>query len=491
MGGDSILLTDMHDIIENLYPNIVKVADLFEFDSVFSLSEFISSQINLDQSEEEEATVDDSNINDLAQTVVESKHYDMSNAQERIYYDYRLNKNKHIYNIGFITDESESEYHDLVNNANKFFSDFEMFRTTFKMVNKKLVQYINPISPIKIERVQVDTVENIDFKKYLKTFKLSEYPLFNLTLFESPDKKLLLFDVHHILIDGYSSTLLQEHMNAFGKNIKLDKPLHPYSKFIEFEKVFYNSPEYKEMGNYWKEKLKGFDFSNPLNRKNSDDYAYGNTSIQISSEVAEKLSEFSKGGKTTLFNIFLGAFSIALNIFTGRKDITVLTPVLNRYKPEFKNTIGVFTNLIPMRVKMNSNLLLGNFLKEVRKTTVEGIKNQFYQYNHILQDLKSSDPQFFFYMDFEDKSLKKNRKTEDIPHAVAIPKFILDLEVKNLNGIYNISASYKKSYLSEDEVESILELLIRILSNVFTNDNFRESLKSIYKTLYKLTVHHE
>ncbi|WP_153017527.1 beta-ketoacyl reductase, partial [Heyndrickxia sporothermodurans] len=42
MGGDSILLTDMHDIIENLYPNIVKVADLFEFDSVHSLSEFIS-----------------------------------------------------------------------------------------------------------------------------------------------------------------------------------------------------------------------------------------------------------------------------------------------------------------------------------------------------------------------------------------------------------------------------------------------------------------
>ena len=482
MGGDSILITDMHDIIDQMYPNIVQIADLFEFDSIHSLSEFITSQ---NKKVEKESLNDESNKNNQVKVQMVNNYYDMSCSQERIYYDYRLNNNKFVYNIGFISDETDNEYEDLVVNANKFFSEFDMFRTTFKIVNKKLVQFVNPIKPIKIKHVKIESAENIDFKKYLKTFKLSEYPLFNLTLFEAPNKKMLLFDVHHILLDGYSSTILQEHMQAFGKGIKLEKPLYPYSKYVEFEKTFYNSVEYKSMGEYWRTELKGFDFTNPLKTKDSDDISYGNITVELNSELSDELLGFSKGRKTTLFNILLSAFNIALNKFTGRNDITVLTPVLNRYKPEFKNSIGVFTNLIPIRVNMDSNLILEEFLKNVTQKTVCGIKSQFYQYNHIISDLKSSDsdPQFFFYMDFEDKSLKKNRITEDIPHAVNIPKFMLDLEIKNLNNHYNISASYKKSHFREDEVAYILDLIIRILKEVFTNDNSKKTLDHLIKQL--------
>ncbi|PZM62565.1 hypothetical protein DOE73_26660 [Paenibacillus dendritiformis] len=105
-----------------------------------------------------------------------------------------------------------------------------------------------------------------------------------------------------------------------------------------------------------------------------------------------------------------------------------------------------------------------------------GIKNQFYQYNHIIRDFKGSDVQFHFYMDFEDNSLKKFRETEDIPYAVNIPKFTLDLEVKNLNQIYHISASYKKSYVSDEEVTAILHWFMKNLQEIFTNDKLHHTL---------------
>lgn len=146
-----------------------------------------------------------------------------------------------------------------------------------------------------------------------------------------------------------------------------------------------------------------------------------------------------------MFTILLSAYALALRMFTNRSDISIVTPMLNRYEPEFKNCIGVFTNLIPIRVEMKPQLTLDEHIKNVATKTIGGIKNQFYQYNHIIRDFKEAGAQFHFYMDFEDNSLKKFRETEDIPYAVNIPKFILDLDVKKLNQIYHISASYKRT----------------------------------------------
>ncbi|MHA7581386.1 SDR family NAD(P)-dependent oxidoreductase [Paenibacillus vandeheii] len=484
MGGDSILLTEMHATINTLYPNIVKIADLFEFDSVQTLAEYIASRIEKAEQVKKAEKVEQTKTEELSSPKEElavTEYHDMSNPQERIYADYRFSHNKNVYNIGFISDKSNESYEDLVINANKFFNRFEMLRTTFKTVNKKLVQFINPIQPIEIKRVQVASVADIDYTKYLKTFKLNEYPLFNLTLFEAPDRKLLFFDVHHILLDGYSTTIFQEHMEAFGTDA-IVPPLHPYSKYVEFEKTFYNSEEYRGMGDYWKDKLGGFDFTNPLESKDEEDKTYGHTSIELSTELTDALLKFAKSRKTTMFNILLASYALALSSFTQRKDISILTPVLNRYLPEFKNAIGVFTNLIPLRVDVQPHQLLGEYIKNVSKTTVEGIKNQFYQYNHLIKDFKSSNPEFFFYLDFEDNSLKKFRETEDIPYAVNIPKFALDVEIKNFNNKYHVAASYKKKHLSDDEVSTILYLLVTNLKENFRNDNLNQVLDTFVKS---------
>lgn len=287
----------------------------------------------------------------------------MSCPQERIYFDYRLSSHKHVYNIGFVSDKSGDDYEDLVVNVNKFVEQFDMLRTTFTTVNNKLVQCVNPMKPVEIQRVQVASADDIDFAKYVKTFQLSEYPLFHLTLFEAPEQKLLLFDIHHILLDGYSTTLLQEQMEAFGKRHANAAPLSPYSKYVAFEKTFYAAKEYAEMGDYWKHQLQGFDFTNPLESKAAGDASYGHASVHISSDLADALLAFAKSRNTTMFTILLSAYAIALRMFTNRSDISIVTPMLNRYEPEFKNCIGVFTNLIPIRVEMKPQLTLDEHIK--------------------------------------------------------------------------------------------------------------------------------
>ncbi len=123
MGGDSILLTEMHDTINKLYPNIVKIADLFEFDSIHSLSEYITPRMERMMESAEKSKGKEAAVRDQEQQT-DVVYYDMSCPQERIYFDYRLSSHKHVYNIGFVSDKSGDEYEDLVVNVNKFVEQF-------------------------------------------------------------------------------------------------------------------------------------------------------------------------------------------------------------------------------------------------------------------------------------------------------------------------------------------------------------------------------
>ncbi|WEG19168.1 SDR family NAD(P)-dependent oxidoreductase (plasmid) [Alkalihalophilus pseudofirmus] len=475
MGGDSILLTEMHEAIENIYPNVVKVADLFEFDSIHSLSEFIENEVEIVEDVPDKAITEEKNKEDQTE---EEIYYEMSAAQERIYYDYRLNKDKLTYNTGFVTDESNNTYENLVKNANKFFAEFDMFRTSFESTDNGVMQRVNPISPIEVNYVKVESLEGLDYKKYLKEFKLSKYPLFNLTFIESPTEKVMLFDVHHILLDGYSITVLQEHMHAFGKGEKLEKPLYPYSKYIEFERGFYESKEYTNMRDYWLEQLSNFDFSNPFAIREGA-MGSAHSTVIMDNKLADNLLDFAKENGSTIYNLMLSAYKISLSQLTGKKDIAVVTPTLNRYKPEFKNCVGVFTNLIPLRTEVNMDSNLLEFIGNVTKVTREGLKNQFYQFNHLMDDLRQFEPSFQYYMDFEDKSLKKHRETKDIPHSVNIPKFYIDLEIKNLNNSFYVTAAYKEKYVSAEEIKYLLESFFKILELFLDNSNKHKTVKQI------------
>ncbi|WP_127530288.1 SDR family NAD(P)-dependent oxidoreductase [Paenibacillus kobensis] len=483
MGGDSILLTEMHETINKLHPNIVKIADLFEFDSVQTLSDYITTRLEkAAKSKSQEPSAQEPAPQEPGPLQEEPAGYEyceMSNPQERIYADYRLSPNKQIYNIGFVSDHSEDTYENMVENANDFFNRFEMLRSTFKPVDKKLVRVVHPIQPVTIERVKVASVADIDYSKHLKTFKLDQYPLFNLTLFEAPDRKLLFFDVHHILLDGYSTTIFLEQMEAYSSK-STAPPLYSYAKYVEFERNFFASEEYRNMSNYWSKRLKGFDFSNPLVIKEADEAACGHKTIVLSDELTDTVHKFAKSRKTTMFNMLLASYGIALQELTQRNDLAVLTPMLNRYLPEFKNAIGVFTNLIPLRLDVQPEQSLGDYIKNVSKTTVDGIKNQYYPYNHLVKDFKSANPAFFFYLDFEDSSLKKFRSTEDIPHAVNIPKFALDVVIKNVNQKYEVCASYKKKYVSDEEAAAILDRMITALQDDFKNDNLNHRLEKFH-----------
>ncbi len=49
-------------------------------------------------------------------------------------------------------------------------------------------------------------------------------------------------------------------MLALATNREIKWPSYPYRNFVAFEKEFFQSKEYKQMGKYWSKQLERFDF---------------------------------------------------------------------------------------------------------------------------------------------------------------------------------------------------------------------------------------
>ncbi|GJM68511.1 hypothetical protein HMSSN036_07270 [Paenibacillus macerans] len=102
MGGDSVMLATMHDMLDEMYPNIIRVAFLFEYCSIRSLAAFIDSKTKKDTEQAE------SGLTGQTTSAEARPYFELSSPQARIYLENRLRKGEFIYNNPFLSMSPES-----------------------------------------------------------------------------------------------------------------------------------------------------------------------------------------------------------------------------------------------------------------------------------------------------------------------------------------------------------------------------------------------
>ena len=488
MGGDSVMLTKMHDKLEEQYPGLLKVADLFDYVNIRGLSTYIDEKYSNQKNKLNEKY----NIREHDKTDNEDGilYYPMSLPQQRVYYDYRVVKNKLAYNVPFVSDVSGMSKINIQHAIDTIIANNEMLRSCFKLYNKKIMRCVYPTFPVELSYITVDE-RPIDFSNYLTVFDISKIPLFNLTIISQGEKQWLLFDVHHILLDGYSSSLLQEEMRLVSENAEQMHEPNNYNLYVDFENQYYQSDEYKKIRDYWKIRLSDFDFQNPFVPDAS--YAkesYGSIQTSFPDKTTLAISTYAKRNKTTQYNIILASIFLSLYIATGKTDFIVITSVLNRHEAQFNNILGLFTNLLPVRGTINNKSTIKDFLKSVISNTKQDLKNQYYQYNHLIQDFRLKKPNFYIYLDFEDISLKRNQDVADIAVNTKIAKYDLHIDLKRRNQSLDIELNYWSHFYSKNYINKILSIFIHS-AECLTSGIYDEMIIEDYASMIKSALNQD
>ncbi|MCP1135854.1 amino acid adenylation domain-containing protein [Paenibacillus polysaccharolyticus] len=379
LGGHSLKATILISKIHKELNTVVPLAKLFRHPTIQELTTFIQAA--------------EYNPHISIQSAEIMPYYPVSSSQKRIYIMWKMNEHSTAYNMpsGMIL-EGEMDILKFENAVKKLVERHEILRTLFDL---------NDGEPVQIVQSHVDT--DIQFLKgteeelreralhFIKPFDLTAAPLFRAALITFEENRhLMLFDVHHIVSDGISlSIMLQEFASLYG-GIELDDPKLHYKDYAVWHNLLMQSEEIKASRKYWIDSLRDFVYTElPAARASVGQRPKGIVKqMVIDSEWIGHVNKFCHKHEITRSVFILGVFQMALLRVMDRSELTLGVTVAGRRREETEYMPGVFLNLMLISSSLHHAETFIDYLHQLQNKLMEGQEHQDYPYESLYADAK-------------------------------------------------------------------------------------------------------
>lgn len=215
--------------------------------------------------------------------------------------------------------------------------------------------------------------DEIKIRGRTKPFDLHRTP-FRVVLFKIGQARFEMWvGNHHILYDGWSNgIILEEFFNAYNALIQGRNPIIPRkSKYKEFVQYIQGQNK-KSQEDFWRNYLSGFSVKTglpPRLKEARKTNAAAQQTVSFSKEDAERLGNFTREYRITPASFWYTVWAILLQKYNNTEDVLFGTTVSGRNVKinGIENTVGLFINTIPLRIRGKSRETLLTLLRAVRQ----------------------------------------------------------------------------------------------------------------------------
>lgn len=217
-----------------------------------------------------------------------------------------------------------------------------------------------------------------------KRFNLEKGPLFRLALVKlSEDDHAFVWTCHHILMDGWCMGILIAEFRELYLSIvsphahRLPQPA-PFREYIQW---LVNADRNKAL-EYWSDYLDGYESSIALQHHQTESAAEYNAQRYVrtlSAVQTKQLKELCYQCGSTMFDCMQAIWGILLCKYNHTRDavfgaiVSGRPPVVNG----IERMLGLFINMIPVRVSYNGDTLFASLVTEIRKLAAEAEQYHF------------------------------------------------------------------------------------------------------------------
>ncbi len=215
-------------------------------------------------------------------------------------------------------------------------------------------------------------------------FALDQAPLLRVTLAQLGDASCeLIFDIHHLIFDGWSSVLFFNELQTIYGSLLEGKPidLPPPGKYSDYA-AEQKSNKNERSGAYWADKLSGFEQSTSLQltRVVPEDNTYHTDNhfrLSLDALTAKKLNELARTARTTFSVLVEAAWGLTLARYNNTDDV-VVGVTLNGRSNNIRNhdrTFGMFASGLPLRLQCANSTTVNKWLSDAQKEKAELTQN--------------------------------------------------------------------------------------------------------------------
>ena len=323
-------------------------------------------------------------------------YYRLSSAQQRTYVLQQLVSDGVTYNISQASIWTGNvDRHKLESIFKELINRHESLRTSFAMIEAETAQMVHDAVDFAIDfrEIPEETIKN-ELEQFRRPFNLMNPPLMRVGLFKVSDNKhYLIVDMHHIISDGVSHNILLRDFESIYKGKALPIPKIQYKDYAEWQQnQFLEKGKLQE--SYWLKQFESLspalDLPSDFKRPAFQSFSGASFRFIISKERSEKLHEIIKKEGVTPFMLLSSIYYVLLAKLSGQEDVTIGTPVVGRRHADLYEVVGMFINTLVLRAFPEKDKTFSSFLKEVKKTVIEGFENQEYPYEALIEKVVTS-----------------------------------------------------------------------------------------------------
>jgi len=397
LGGHSLLATQVFARLRDLLGIKLRFRALFDNPTVRGLASAIARECGESERMEPQAM----------RPVSRNGHLPLSFAQQRLWFMEQLDPESTAYTISIAfrlrgplnTPALELAFGEIVRRH-------EVLRTTFQSQDGNPCQVIGaaePMIPPIINLCEAGEEAEAHARRLVRKeaerpFNLSQGPLLRvMTLKLAGEDHVITITMHHIITDGWSLELLVGEFVALyeaygnGRASSLPELELQYADFATWQREWLQGEVLDEGLRYWKKELSGelpiIEFPGARPRPKAPSYKGNELTLFIPSEISEGVKEICRAESVTMFMALLAAFDILLHKYTGHEDVMVGTAIAGRTRAETERMMGMFINMLPLRVDLRGRPSYKEVLKRVKESTTRGFAYQDIPIEKIIEEL--------------------------------------------------------------------------------------------------------
>ncbi len=333
----------------------------------------------------------------------------LSFAQQRLWFFDQLEPGRATYTMSFpLRVRGTLDVRALEQSLSELVRRHESLRTTFPAAGGEPVQRIAAPAPVRLPVVALEhlspelreqTATRLAGAERTRPFDLARGPLLRTLLLRLDEAEhALLFTLHHIVSDGWSTGLLvREVSELYTARVEQRAPALPelevqYADYAAWQRSWLTGEVLEAQLAWWRERLAGAPpvLELPTDRARTRERSHRGLHVGtvLPAEVLEALRGLGRREGATLFMVLLSTFKLLLARLSGQADVVVGTPIANRTRRETEGLVGLFVNTLALRTDLSGEPTYRELLHRVREGVLGAYAHPEVPFEKLVEELK-------------------------------------------------------------------------------------------------------
>ncbi|OKP94756.1 non-ribosomal peptide synthetase [Paenibacillus sp. P32E] len=418
-------------------------------------------------------------------------YYRASSAQKKIFILRHLEEESTSYNMsGILSITGTLNRSRAFNTFQRIINRHEVFRTSFFLQDGEVYQRIlNEVAfDIDSEVMNGRTIEQV-LQGYIRPFDLSQAPLLRVALVDTENEgQYLLFDSHHIVLDGTSLNLLMNEFIQLYHGSMLPAANLQYKDYTCWFWAKADGEGWNNQRSFWinqfKDKLSVMHFPSDYTRPLVKKFEGSHHLFTIESDLFNRLNHFVSESGSTVNIVLLSAYYVLLHKYTTQEDLVVGSLVSGRDHPDLNNIVGVFVNFLPIRCYPKRSVKYVDFLKEVQETVWQAYDNQTFPLEEIVSHFGKAiqpgrnplfDTMLIYHNQREQEleSMSEELQLKQISYESSTSKLDFKIDVTPTPSSYQCVLEYDTQLFRQDTMKVFSDNFLLVLDALLTDPGQR------------------